>query len=111
MSLLRFSRLSSTFVDIGKQMKQFNDMKQFNKALSLFNLHIRKQPTPLIINQALKACINLNDLQGAKIIHQRLSPFLLNNHFIRTNLIRLYSNEINSNNIFILFSMIDSEMQ
>ncbi len=109
MSLLRFFRLSSTFVDIGIQMKQFNDTKQFNKAISLFNLHLKKQPTPLIINQALKACIHLNDLQRGKIIHQGLSPFLLNNHFIRTNLIRLYSNEINSNNIFIC-SLIDSEV-
>lgn len=108
MSLLR---LSSTFVDISIQMKQFNDRKEFNKAISLFNHHLRKQKsTPLIINQALKACINLNDFQRGKIIHQELSPFLLNNHFIRTNLIRLYSNEINSNNIFILFPMINSEV-
>jgi len=95
MSLLRFSRLSSSFVDIGLQMKEFNDRRQFNKAISLFNHYLGKQPTPLIINQALKACIHLNDFQRGKIIHQGLSPFLLNNSFIRTNLIRLYSNEIN----------------
>ena len=95
MSLLRFTRLSSTFVDIGMQMKQFNDTKQFHKAMSIFNRHHQKQPTPLTINQALKACIHLNDFQRGKIIHQQLSPFLLNNHFIRTNLIRLYRNKTN----------------
>ena len=95
MLLFRCSRLSSTFVDIGIQMKQFNDTKQFNKAISLFNHHRQKQPTALIINQALKACIHLNDPQRGKLIHQGLSPFLLNNDFIRANLIRLYSNEIN----------------
>ncbi len=74
-------------------MKQLNDRKQFNKAISLFNHHRQNQATPLIINQALKACIHLNDFQRGKLIHEGLSPFLLNNSFIRTNLIRLYSNE------------------
>ena len=95
MSFFRFSRLSSTFVDIGMQMKRLNDTKQYNKALSLFNRHLQQQPTSLIINQALKSCINLNDFHRGKLIHQQLSPFLLNNYYIRTNLIRLYSKTIN----------------
>ena len=96
MSLFRLCRLSSTFVDIGIQMKQFNDAKQYSKAISLFNNHLQKQPTALVINQALKSCIHLNEFHRAKTIHQQLSPFLLNNHYIRTNLIRLYSKTINS---------------
>ena len=96
MFLLRFSRLSSTFVDVGMQMKQLNDTKQFSKAISVFDHHRQKQPTPLTINQALKSCIHLKDFHRGKIIHQELSPSLLNNQYIRANLIRLYSKTINS---------------
>ena len=95
MSFFRFSYLSSTFVDIGMQMKRLNDTKQYTKALSLFNHHRQKQSTSLIINQALKSCIHLNDFHQGKMIHQQLSLSLLNNHYIRTNLIRLYSKTIN----------------
>ena len=96
MSLFRFYRLSSTFVDIGMQMKQLNDSKQYSKAIALFNSHIKKQSTPLTINQALKSCIYLNDFHRGKMIHQQLSPSQVNNKYIRTNLIRLYSKTINS---------------
>ena len=95
MSLLRFSRFSSTFVDIGIQMKQMNDAKQFHKAMSLFNRYVQKQPTSLIISQALKACIHLKDFDRGKTIHQQLSPPLLSNPFVRTNLIQLYSKTMN----------------
>lgn len=102
MLLLRFLRLSSTFVNIGTQMKQFNDAKQFSKAISLFDHHCQKEQDPFIISQVLKSCISLNDFHRGKMIHQELSPSLLNNHYIRTYLIRLYSKTINSNiNIFI----------
>ena len=113
MSLLRFSRLSSTFVDIAKQMKQLNDTKQFSKAISLFDLYPQQKPNGFIINQALKACIHLNDFHRGKIIHQQLSPSLLNDPFVRTNLIRLYSKTINSNKSILLICfcfLIRSEM-
>ena len=78
-------------------MRQLNETKQYSKALSLFDRQLRKQQsTSLIINQALKACIHLNNFDRGKVIHQQLSSFLLNNPFIRTNLIRLYSNTMHS---------------
>lgn len=92
---LNICRLSSTFVDIGAQMKQLNDNGQYRKSLLLFENLIKKNnktPTSLVINQALKACIELEDFKRGENIHKHLSPYLLKNSFIETNLIRLYSN-------------------
>ncbi len=86
---------------------------QFTKAISLFDHHSQKQQNPFILNQALKSCICSNNFHRGKLIHQQLSPSLLNNHYIRTNLIRLYSKTINSNKyIHVIYfpSLIDSEM-
>jgi hypothetical protein len=44
-----------------------------------------------VINQALRACIELDDFERARNIHRQLSPDLLSNVFICTNLIRFYS--------------------
>ena len=90
MILLRLTRLYSTFIELGFQMKQFNDKKQFRKALSSFEKHFPKQMNPLIVNQAVRACIHLNEFQRGKTIHQELPSNLLHNQYIRTNLIRLY---------------------
>ncbi|CAF1108967.1 unnamed protein product [Adineta ricciae] len=46
----------------------------------------------LIVNQAFRACVHLNEFQRGKTIHQELPASLLNNQYIRTNLIRLYMN-------------------
>ncbi|CAF1477069.1 unnamed protein product [Adineta ricciae] len=43
-----------------------------------------------LLDQALRACIHLNDFQRGKAIHQELPPNFLNNEYIRTTLIRLY---------------------
>ena len=91
MLLLRLTRLYSTIVDLGLQMKQLNDKKQFRKALSSFEKYSTKKRTSLVIDQALRACIHLNDFQRGKAIHQELPRNLLNNEHIRTTLIRLYS--------------------
>jgi hypothetical protein len=94
--LVRFSvrRFLSTFSDIGSQIKKFNDNGQFEKAIGLYEDQIKKQNkaiTSLIINQALKACIELDDIKRGKDIHKNLSPSMINNSFIQNNLIRLYS--------------------
>src|ERR1700722_16805875 len=94
-ALFRGYRLASTFVDFGTQIKQLKDAKQFRKAITLFDTHAQQPHTALTINQALKACIELNDLKRGTEIHQSLSSSLVNNVFIRTSLIRLYSKLFN----------------
>ena len=92
-----FRRLSSSSaVDLGVRVKQLNDMKQFRKAIALFDKHDQKQQsTPVATNQVLRACVELSDFERGKDIHKRLSPYLANNTFIRTSLIRLYSRSFN----------------
>jgi hypothetical protein len=83
-------------VELGFRIKQFNDKKEFQKAIALFDKHSQEQQsTPVAINQALRACVELADFKRGKDIHKRLSPYLANNTFIRTSLIRLYSRSFN----------------
>lgn len=98
MRLILFKRLHlhrslSTMIDLGAQMKYLNDKGQYRKAIDLFeksneNLKMRT----LALNQALKSFMEMNDLQRAKNLHKTLPENLTNNPFIRTNLIRTYSN-------------------
>ncbi|CAF1530896.1 unnamed protein product [Adineta ricciae] len=84
---------SSQMRDQGSQMKRLNDTNQFKKALSLYQKEIEKtnkSVSSLVINQALKACVELSDIKHGKDIHKNLSPYLSNNPFIQINLIRLY---------------------
>ena len=94
-SLRRFnnSRFLSTFIDFGKQMKQLNDNGQFDKTVSLFENQFSKQEnkrTTLVINQFLRACIELKDFKRGQTLHKSLSPYLSGNSYIATNLIHLY---------------------
>ncbi|CAF2853700.1 unnamed protein product [Rotaria sp. Silwood2] len=94
--LIRFCsrRFLSTLIDLGSQMKKLNDNGQFQKAIDLYEDQIEKQnkrSTSLIVNQALKACIELNDIKRGKDIYKNLCPSMANNSFIQANLIRLYS--------------------
>ncbi|CAF0930645.1 unnamed protein product [Adineta steineri] len=43
-----------------------------------------------VINQTLKACIELGDIKRGSFIYQHLSSQSKQNHFIQTNLIRLF---------------------
>lgn len=83
-------RFSSTWVDIGAQMKSLNDQQQYGKAVQLFEKNREKSPSPLMISQVLKALIHSKQYERGKLLHRHLSPFHLNNQFTRTNLIRLY---------------------
>jgi uncharacterized membrane protein YukC len=84
--------LFSTLVDFNNQLKQLNNNKQYEKVINLFENYSQQHiPTDIAINQTLKACIELGDLKRASDIHQRLSPQSKKNHFIQTNLIRLFS--------------------
>jgi hypothetical protein len=100
-NLIRFSsrRFQSTIIDLGSHMKRLNDNGQCHQAITLYEDQIKKQniqATTLAVNQALKACIELNDIERGKNIHKNLSPYMSNNHFIQANLIRLYSKLFNS---------------
>ena len=92
-------------------MKRLNDTNQFKKALSLYRNEIEKTNKPassLVINQALKACVELSEIKHGKDIHKNLSPNLSHNSFIQINLIRLYSKFVRiqqySKNTFVLYS-------
>lgn len=95
-TVIRFSshRFLSTFLDLSSQMKKLNDNGQFRKAMDLYEHQIRKdnkQNTSLAVNQALKACIELDDIKRGKEIYENLSTSIKKNSFIQANLIRLYS--------------------
>lgn len=71
-------------------MKRLNDNRQFQKSLALFEAHMANQPNAFTVNQALKACIQLGEINRGIAIYQNLSSSLINNHFIQANLIHLY---------------------
>ncbi|CAF1320958.1 unnamed protein product [Adineta steineri] len=88
----------STLIDINNRLKQLNMNKQYKKVIDLFDNYIQKNnPSDLVINQTLKACIELGDIKRGSSIYQRLSSQSKQNHFIQTNLIRLFmkSGDIN----------------
>jgi len=80
--------------DLATQMKLLNDQKQFKKALELFDQYKNNKIetcSDLIINQVLKACANINDIQRGLNIHHMLSFRTKQNSYILTSLIHLYS--------------------
>ena len=90
---LRNHRFLCTLIDFGSQMKKFNDNGQFVKSIELFENQLskkRKKITTLVVNQFVRACIELKDFKRGQNLHENLSPDLANNHFVATNLIRLY---------------------
>ena len=106
-----FRRLGSIGTDPGFQIKQYNDKKQYKKAVDLFEtLNEDQKSSPIVINQTLRSYIELSNFQKAKDLHQKLSSYLLNNQYIRAALIRLYS-ELNNCRFFYFFKVIQSEFQ
>lgn len=91
---LVFRRLKSNSVEnLGRRLKELNDRKEYSQVIRLFNDKDEQQNTnSLVINQVLRASIEMRDFQRGKEIHQNLSSLLKRNHFIQTNLIRLYGN-------------------
>jgi hypothetical protein len=84
-------RCLSRAFDLGSRMKELNDRGEYEKSLSLFrSKEPEEEARTLVINQALKASIELKDFEQGKAIHRSLSSFFLNNNFIRSSLIRLY---------------------
>ena len=87
-------RFTSTLVDLGAQMKKLNDNGHYKDSIKLFEDHTKDNErilTTLAVNQALRACIEIKDYGRGENIHKNLSSLLVQNSFIQTNLIRLYS--------------------
>ncbi|CAF0744675.1 unnamed protein product [Adineta steineri] len=116
--LLNLRVLSSLFVfvkrsinvqtnfDLGKQMKLFNDKKQFNKTIELFDKQMKsntKTFSSLIITQVLKACAHLEDIQRGKTIHQLISSRIKDDSYISASLIHLYMQCSDITNAELLF--------
>ena len=75
-------------------MQKLNKNRQYKKAIDLYEYEMKKenkQKTSLAVNQALKACAELGDIERGRDIHKNLSPTMTNNPFIQATLIRLYS--------------------
>lgn len=106
--LLRRSVTFSSQNDITKKMKHFNDQQDFQKALSLFDLHKdQDRGTDRMFVQALKACARLKWVERGQMIHQEIPKSLLSNGYVQAALISFYSSfillvKINSNHSIFL---------
>jgi hypothetical protein len=90
-----YRRLLSTSIKFDVQMKQFNDQKQYQKSIDLFEKFLKEKTlsniSPLAISQVIRALTELKQYQRAIEIEQNLSPNLIEDVFIRYRCIRLYS--------------------
>lgn len=95
--MMNWRRLASTSIRLDTRMKQLNDQKKYRQAMALFDaLPQEKQPstTTLAVDQAIRACLELNDLQRGVAISEKLSPTLMKNIFVQSRLIRLHSSSL-----------------
>ncbi|CAF1205633.1 unnamed protein product [Rotaria sordida] len=79
--------------ELDAQIKSFNDKKQFKKTLELFDKYKEndvKNLSSFVINQALKACTEMRDLQRGMIIHRLISSRIKTDSYITGSLIHLY---------------------
>jgi hypothetical protein len=82
--------ISSSSVKLDLTMKKLIDLKQYEKALDLYDQQSQIY-SDVSINMALKACTKLYDYKRGIHIQQKLSSQSLNNPFIQTSLIHFYS--------------------
>jgi hypothetical protein len=71
-------------------MKQLLDSRRYREALNLFD-RLSQPVTDMALTLALKACANLRDRERGIQIHHQLSAHSLQDPFIQTSLIHLYS--------------------
>ena len=75
-------------------MKQFNDQKKYQQSIDVFEKFLKEKTlakmSPFVINQALRALIELKQYQRAMEIKQHLPQSLIDNDFVRYQFIRLY---------------------
>ncbi|CAF3526467.1 unnamed protein product [Rotaria socialis] len=79
--------------DLGIQMKQMNDNKQYEKTLKLFDQHKNTNIdmfSSLTITQILKACAHLGDLQRGLMIYSLISSRMKDDSYISASSIHLF---------------------
>ncbi|CAF4907488.1 unnamed protein product, partial [Rotaria sp. Silwood1] len=89
-----------SYYNLGIEMKNLNDRKEYRKALDLFYEYEHKNKemiSDVVINQALKSFTNIKDFQGGLHIFKKYSSRIENNNYIIASLIHLYmqSGDIN----------------
>jgi hypothetical protein len=75
-------------------MKIFNDNKQFEKALKLFDTYKEKDisaKSSFVITQALKACTQTGDIQRGLTIYNLVSFQMKHDSYVLASLIHLFS--------------------
>ena len=81
-------------IDPGQQMKMLNDKKQFKQTIELFERETKKNKEKLssfIIDQALKACVEVRDFRRGRDIHQLVQHRLSADSSLVKSLIHFYS--------------------
>ena len=89
----RLNHSKSNF-NLASEMKMFNEKKEFEKVLNLFDEWNEKKDqrsSSMVITQALKACTRMQDLQRGMKIHHSISSDSKEDAFILTSLIHFYS--------------------
>ncbi|CAF1339290.1 unnamed protein product [Rotaria magnacalcarata] len=79
--------------ELGIQMKQMNDNKQYEKTLKLFDQHKNTNIdmfSSLTITQILKACAHLGDLQRGLMIYSLISSRMEDDSYISASSIHLF---------------------
>ncbi|CAF1398340.1 unnamed protein product [Adineta ricciae] len=80
-------------IDPGQQMKVLNDKKQFKQTIELFERKKKKnkdQLSSFIIDQALKACVQVRDFRRGQDIHQLVQHRLSADSSLVKSLIHFY---------------------
>jgi hypothetical protein len=82
--------ISSLLMNLKTSMKTLIDKHKYQEALTLFDQNpISASNTDITL--ALKACAKLKNLERGKTIHQYISSRSINDSFLNTSLIHLYS--------------------
>ena len=79
-----------TVTDLGNRMKEFNDKKQYQQVLQLFDKNKDQDISKfssMIITQILKACAQMGDLQRGSIISNVVRHRIKNDSYILASLI------------------------
>lgn len=81
--------------ELSREMKKFNDIKQFQKTIELFQKHKQikdvAQCSSFVISDLLKACTHLNNIELGSKIHSQIESRVNHDPYILLSLINLYS--------------------
>lgn len=86
------SAASLSPIDIEIEMRRLNRQRQYSDVLNLYDqTKMHEKPNDRIIVQALNACAQSKSFELGQRIHNQLDQRSLNNDYIRSTLINLYS--------------------